>query len=161
MLAASNEGEYFLVEVQKILHRQDSKVTHSRNLKIPENQVLTQGKVWDTKESVQEACTENGNPQVINRNTITRNKMENHLIAAFSAVLGLSVKIVHSHFDCSQLSHSREHSSHCFQHLLHSPQGPVVFILRSHCLYDHQITGSACGFQNAILSSKYSNNCKV
>ena len=44
---------------------------------------------------------------------------------------------------------TREDSSHCFQHLLHSPQGPAVFILRSQCLYNHQQTESACGFQNA------------
>ena len=50
--------------------------------------------VWDTQESVQEACLENFNPQVINRNKITRRKMENHLICAFPAVLGLSVKII-------------------------------------------------------------------
>ena len=50
--------------------------------------------VWDTQESVQEACIENFNPQVINKNMITRKKMENHLIGAFSAVLGLSVKII-------------------------------------------------------------------
>ena len=84
----------FSVELQKILHRQNSKVTHPRNLKIPENQVLTQDNVCDTQESVQEACIENINPQVINRNRITRRKMKNHLISAFPAVLGLSVKII-------------------------------------------------------------------
>ena len=101
---------------------------------------------------------ENVNPQVINRNMITRKKMENRLIGAFSAVLGLSVKIVLSHVDCFQLPGSREHSSHCFQHLLHSPQGPAVFIHKSQYLHDHQLTGFACGFQNVILSSKYSND---
>ena len=50
--------------------------------------------VWDTQESVQDACTENFNPQVIHRNKITRRKMGNHLICAFPAVLGLSVKII-------------------------------------------------------------------
>ena len=74
--------------------------------------------------------------------------MENRLIGAFSVVLGLSVKIILLHLTASS-SDSREHSSHCFQHLLHSPQGPEVFILRSQCLYNHQLTGSACGFQNA------------
>ena len=48
--------------------------------------------------------------------------------------------------DCSQLSHSRKHSSHCFPHLLPSPQGPAVFILRSQCLCGHQLTGTACDF---------------
>ena len=55
----------------------------------------------------------------------------------------------------------RQQSSHCFQHFLHPPQSPAVFIIRSQCLHDHQLTGSACGFQNAILSSKYSNDWKV
>ena len=32
--------------------------------------------VWDTQESVQEACIENFNPQVINRNIIVIKKME-------------------------------------------------------------------------------------
>ena len=50
--------------------------------------------VWDTQESVQEACLENFNPQVINRNMTTRKKIENRLIGASSAVLGLSVKII-------------------------------------------------------------------
>ena len=53
----------------------------------------TQG-IGDTDESDQEACTENFNPQVINRNRTTRRKMANHLISAFPAVLGLSVKII-------------------------------------------------------------------
>ena len=83
----------FSVELQKILHRKDSKVTQSRNLKMPENWGLTQDNIWDTEESVQEACTKNFNPQVINRN-ITRRKMENRLLRAFPAVLGLSMKII-------------------------------------------------------------------
>ena len=43
-------------------------------------------------------------------------------------------------------SHTAEHSSHCFQHLLPSLQGPAVFILRSQCLFDHQLIGSGCDF---------------
>ena len=45
-------------------------------------------------EQVQEARIENFNPQVINRNRITRRKMENCLIGAFPAALGLNVKII-------------------------------------------------------------------
>ena len=51
-------------------------------------------------------------------------------------------------------SDNREHSSHCFQHLLPSLQGTAVFILKGQGLHDHQLTGSACDFQNAILYSK-------
>ena len=47
----------------------------------------------DTQESVQEACIGNANP-LINRNKITRRKMENRLIGAFLAVLGLNLKII-------------------------------------------------------------------
>ena len=39
--------------------------------------------------------------------------------------------------------------------------GPEVVILRSQCPHDHQLTGSVCGFQNAMLSSKYINDWKV
>ena len=38
---------------------------------------------------------------------------------------------------------------------------PRLFILRGQCLHNHQLTGFACDFQNAILSSKYNNYWKV
>ena len=61
--------------------------------------------------------------------------------------------------NCSQLSDSRQHSSHSDSSTFCSHyRARHVFILRSQCLNDHQLTGSACGFQNAILSSKYSIN---
>ena len=35
-------------------------------------------------------------------------------------------------------------------------QGPALFILRSQCLYNHELPESACDFQNAVLSLRYS-----
>lgn len=30
-------------------------------------------------------------------------------------------------------------------------QGPALFILKNSCLYNHELTGSACDFQNAVI----------
>ena len=145
----------FSAELHKILHEVEKQCYTPKNpgdsRKLGSNTRQHMGH----RGSVQEARIENFDTQVMNRNRIIREKAVNHLIGVLPAVLGLSVKIIFSQVDCSQLSDSGEHSSHCFQHLLPSLQGTAVFILKGQGLHDHQLTGSACDFQNAILSSKY------
>ena len=89
----------FSVELQKILHKVGQQSYTPVISKEPEDSRKlgwTRNNIWDTEESVQEACFENFNPQVIKRNTITGKKMEKHLIGVFPEVLGLNVKILHS-----------------------------------------------------------------
>ena len=87
----------FSVELQKILHKVGQQSYTPVTSKEPEDSRKlgsTQNNIWDTEESVQEACFENFNPQVIKRNTIIRKKLEKHLIGVFPAVLGLNMKIL-------------------------------------------------------------------
>ena len=97
MLAASHEGEHFLSWVTEdftqVGQQSYTPVTSKESedsRKLGSNTRQCMGHT----EQVQEARIENFNPQVINRNRITRRKMENRLISAFPAVLGLSVKII-------------------------------------------------------------------
>ena len=96
----------FLVKLQKILHKVGEQSHTPITSKEPEGSRKlgsTHNNIWDTEESVQDACFENLNPWVIKRNTIIRKKMEKHLIGVFPAVLGLNMKILLSEVRCSQL----------------------------------------------------------
>ena len=87
----------FSVELQKILHKvgqQSYTPVTSKEAEDSRKLGSTQNNIWDTQESVQEACFENFKPWVIKRNTITGKKMENHLTGVFPAVLGLNIKIL-------------------------------------------------------------------
>ena len=147
MLVASYEGLHFLSwaieDFTQVRQQSYTPKEFEDSRKLGSNK----DNVWDTQESVQGACTENFNPQVINRNRITRRKMENRLISAFPAVLGLSVKtILLQGRLLPALTQQRAQLTLWFQHLLPSLQGPAVFILRSQHLYDDQLTGSGCDF---------------
>ena len=87
--------------------------------------------------------------------------MENRLIGAFLAVLGLNLKIILSQgWLFPALWQQIEQLT-----LIPTPSalttGLVVFILRNQCLYDHQLKGSAYGFQlplylqNTIMIGKF------
>ena len=150
----------FSVELQKILHKvgQQSYIpVTSKEHEDSRKLGSTQNNIWDTQESVQEGCFENFNPLVIKRNIITRKKMGKHLIGVFPAVLGLNMKIL--------LSKGWLFPTLTAESTAPAPSalstGPEVVILRSQCPHDHQLTGSVCGFQNAMLSSKYIKDCKV
>ena len=87
----------FSVELQKILHKvgqQSYTPVTSKETEDSRKLGSTQNNIWDTEESVQEACFENFNPRVIKRNTIIRKKLEKHLIGVFPVVLGLNMKIL-------------------------------------------------------------------
>ena len=84
----------FSAELQKILHKVEKQSYTPKNpgnsRKLGSNTKQHMGH----RGSVQEARIENLNPQVINRNTIIREEAVNRLIGVFSAVLGLSMKII-------------------------------------------------------------------
>ena len=84
----------FSGELQKILHKVEKQSYTPKNpgnsRKLGSNTKQHMGH----RGSVQEARIENLNPQVINRNTIIREEAVNRLIGVFSAVLGLSMKII-------------------------------------------------------------------
>ena len=87
----------FSVELQKILHKVGQQSYTPVTSKEPEDSRKfgsTQNNIWDTEESVQEACFENLNPWVIKRNTIIRKKLEKYLIGVCPGVLGLNMKIL-------------------------------------------------------------------
>ena len=103
------------------------------------------------------------NPQVINRITIiiTNTEKWSRWCVSYSSgpqreahpLTGLTVPT-------SLLADSAAHT------LFPAPSaltaGPcTMFILRSQYPNDHQLTGSACGSQNAILSSKYNRGWQV
>jgi len=153
----------FSVELQKILHKVGEQSHTPITSKEPEGSRKlgsTQNNIWDTEESVQEACFENLNPWVIKRNTIIRKKMEKHLIGVFPAVLGLNMKILLSEVSCSQLWKQRAQLTP-FPAPSALTTGPEVVILRCQCPHDHQLTGSVCDFQmpcylqNTLLIGKF------
>ena len=103
MLASSHEGEHFLSwateDFTQVGRQSYTPVTskepeESRKLDSTQNNGTRLERIWDTQESVQEACFENFNPRVIKRNTITGKKMEKYLTGVFHAVLGLNMKIL-------------------------------------------------------------------
>lgn len=69
----------FSVELLKLLHKVEQQRYTPKNPGVSRKLVPTQGNIWDTWGSVQSACIENFNPQVINRNAIIRDKAVNHL----------------------------------------------------------------------------------
>ena len=83
--------------------------------------------------------------------------MEKHLIGVFPAVLGLNMKIL--------LSKSQLFPALTAESIAPAPSAlstrPEVVILRSQCPHDHQLTGSACGFQmpcylqNTLMIGKF------
>ena len=116
----------FSVELQKILHKVGQQSYTPVTSKEPEDSrklSSTWNNIWDTEESVQEACFENFNQQVIKRNTTTGKKMEKTSHWYVSCSPGPERKDPPLKGSAVPSSDSREYSSHHFQHLLPSLQG--------------------------------------